>query len=163
MTTSACERVELGRYTMRAGERVIYGQRVLGVVRVVDVPAVGRGRRYVIERGLTSMGRAGGDRRRLPAAGRRVGRGPSRARVLARDRRGAAMSPHQTGLAPEFTERDLLIATLVGRYVERRERGDVRCAHDLLAVAAEHGDGAVCELRDVLAFFEAMRATDMAG
>jgi hypothetical protein len=55
MTTSAGERVELGRYTISAGERVIYGQRVLGVVRVVDVPAGGRGRRYVIERGLTSM------------------------------------------------------------------------------------------------------------
>ena len=26
-------RVELGRYTISAGERVIYGQRVLGVVR----------------------------------------------------------------------------------------------------------------------------------
>ena len=49
------ERVELARYTISAGERVIYGQRVLGVVRVVDVPASGRGRRYVIERELTSM------------------------------------------------------------------------------------------------------------
>ena len=55
MTTTAGERVELGRYTISAGERVIYGQRVLGVVRVVDVPAGGHGRRYVIERGLTSM------------------------------------------------------------------------------------------------------------
>ena len=55
MTTSAGDRVELGRYTISAGERVLYGQRVLGVVRVVDVPAGGRGRRYVIERGLTSM------------------------------------------------------------------------------------------------------------
>ena len=35
---------------------MIYGQRVLGVVRVVDVPAGGRGRRYIVERGLTSMG-----------------------------------------------------------------------------------------------------------
>jgi hypothetical protein len=49
------ERVELGRYTIAAGERVIYGQRVLGVVRLVDAPARGRGRRYVIERELTSM------------------------------------------------------------------------------------------------------------
>ena len=63
----------------------------------------------------------------------------------------------------EFTERDLLIATLVGRYLERRERGDAPCAHDLLAVAAEHGDSAVSELRDVLAFYEAMRATDLTG
>src|SRR5215207_6875472 len=32
-----------------------YGQRVLGVVRLVDVPAAGDGRRYVIERGVTRM------------------------------------------------------------------------------------------------------------
>ena len=49
------ERVELGRYTISAGERVIYGQRVLGIVQVVDVPADGLGRRYIIERGLSSM------------------------------------------------------------------------------------------------------------
>ena len=41
--------------TTGAGERVLYGQRVLGVVRVVDVPADGRGRRYIVERGLTSV------------------------------------------------------------------------------------------------------------
>ena len=49
------EPVELARYTISAGERVIFGQRVLGVVRLVDAPAAGRGRRYVIERELTSM------------------------------------------------------------------------------------------------------------
>jgi hypothetical protein len=49
------ERVELGRYTITAGERVIHGQRVLGVVRLTDVPADGRGRHFLIERGLTSM------------------------------------------------------------------------------------------------------------
>jgi hypothetical protein len=48
-------RVELARYTVRDGERVIYGQRVLGVVRLVDEPAGGDGRRYVIERELTIM------------------------------------------------------------------------------------------------------------
>jgi hypothetical protein len=47
--------VELARYTVSAGERVIYGQRVLGVVRLVDEPATGDGRRYVIERELTAM------------------------------------------------------------------------------------------------------------
>lgn len=36
-------------------------------------------------------------------------------------------------------------------------------AHDLLAVAAEHGDSAVAELRDVLASYEAMHATDLSG
>ena len=49
------ERVELARYTITGGQRSIRGQRVLGVVRLVDVPARGRGRRYVIERELTSM------------------------------------------------------------------------------------------------------------
>ena len=48
-------RVELARYGLSAGERVIYGQRVLGVVRLVDVPADGTGRRFIIERELTVM------------------------------------------------------------------------------------------------------------
>ena len=59
-----------------------------------------------------------------------------------------------------LTAQDLMIATLVGRYVERRERGDAPCAHDLLAFAAELGDRAVEELRTVLTFYEAMRAGD---
>jgi hypothetical protein len=49
------DRVELGRYRITSGERAICGQRILGVVRLVDVPVAGRGRHYVIERGLTSM------------------------------------------------------------------------------------------------------------
>ena len=49
------ERVELARYTISAGERVIHGQRILGAVRLVDNPATGEGRHYVIERELTSM------------------------------------------------------------------------------------------------------------
>ena len=49
------ERIELARYTITAVERVIYGQRIRGVVRLVDAPAQGRGRRYLIERELTSM------------------------------------------------------------------------------------------------------------
>jgi hypothetical protein len=48
-------RVELARYTVSAGERVVYGQRVLGVVRLVDDPASGEGRHYVIERQLVAM------------------------------------------------------------------------------------------------------------
>jgi hypothetical protein len=48
-------RVELARYSVSAGERVICGQRVLGVVRLVDVPAEGNGRRFIIERELTVM------------------------------------------------------------------------------------------------------------
>jgi hypothetical protein len=43
------------QYTIRAAERVMYGQRVLGVVRLDDEPAAGEGRRYVIERELAVM------------------------------------------------------------------------------------------------------------
>jgi hypothetical protein len=53
------ERVELARYTVSAGERVIHGQRILGVVRLVDSPVSGTGRRYVIERELTVMAELG--------------------------------------------------------------------------------------------------------
>ena len=49
------EPVEMARYRVTHGERVIFAQRVLGVVRLVDAPAVESGRRYVIERELTSM------------------------------------------------------------------------------------------------------------
>jgi hypothetical protein len=61
---------------------------------------------------------------------------------------------------PELTESDLTVATLLGRYVERRERGDAPRSHDLLAAAAEFGDAALVELRGLLAFYEAMRAGD---
>jgi hypothetical protein len=49
------ESVQLARYSVRAGQRVVHGKRVLGVVRLVDDPASGDGRHYVIERELTSM------------------------------------------------------------------------------------------------------------
>jgi len=45
-------RVELARYAVSAGERVLHGQRIDGVVRVTDVPADGPGRSYLVERGL---------------------------------------------------------------------------------------------------------------
>lgn len=57
--TTVGERVELARYTTTgAGERVVIGQRVNGVVRLVDVPATGRGRTYLIERELERDGYA---------------------------------------------------------------------------------------------------------
>ena len=59
-----------------------------------------------------------------------------------------------------LTEQDLAIATLVGRYVERREHDQAPCVHDLLVVAAEFGESAVDALRTVLACYEAMRASD---
>ena len=60
----------------------------------------------------------------------------------------------------ELTEQDLAIATLVGRYIERREAGRPPCTRDLFAVAAEFGDTAVDALRTVIACYEAMRATE---
>jgi hypothetical protein len=50
------ERIELARYSVPVGERVVYGQRVNGVVRVTDVPARGRGRAYLVERELEQDG-----------------------------------------------------------------------------------------------------------
>ena len=47
------ERVELGRYRSGDGARIVICQRVCGVVRVTDVPASGRGRRFLVERELT--------------------------------------------------------------------------------------------------------------
>ena len=56
-TARTGHRVELARYTVGGGEeRVLYGQRVDGVVRVTDVPAQGRGRAYLVERGLEHDG-----------------------------------------------------------------------------------------------------------
>jgi hypothetical protein len=49
---SAGNRVELARYRISAGERVIWGQRIDGVVLISDVAADGHGRRYLIERGI---------------------------------------------------------------------------------------------------------------
>ena len=63
---------------------------------------------------------------------------------------------------PELSEQDLAIAALVGRYIERRERHQTPCVHDLLAAAAEFGDTAVDVLRIVLATYEAMRRYDAA-
>ena len=70
--------------------------------------------------------------------------------------------PHQPDPTEreQLTEQDLAIATLVGRYVERREQHETPCVHDLLAVAAEFGAPAVDALRTVLARYEAMRASD---
>lgn len=50
-------RVELARYTLPSGEqRIVYGQRVDGVVRVTDVPAVPGSRAYIVERGREQDG-----------------------------------------------------------------------------------------------------------
>jgi hypothetical protein len=45
-------RAALGRYRTTEGERIVYGQRIDGVVRVTDRPAGPGGRSYLVERGL---------------------------------------------------------------------------------------------------------------
>jgi hypothetical protein len=50
-----------------------------------------------------------------------------------------------------LSEHDLEIVTLVGRYVERPERGEASRVGDLIAAAGEFGHAAVCKLRTVLA------------
>ena len=52
------QRVALARYHIPAGERVLHGQRINGVVRVTDNPAGGRGRAYLVERELERDGNA---------------------------------------------------------------------------------------------------------
>jgi hypothetical protein len=50
------ERVELARYTAGGRGRILFGQRIKGVVRVTDCPARGSGRAYLVERGLERDG-----------------------------------------------------------------------------------------------------------
>ena len=52
------QRVELARYTIPAGERVLHGQRINGVVRLTDVPLTAGGRAYLVERELEQDGNA---------------------------------------------------------------------------------------------------------
>jgi hypothetical protein len=51
-----CGGAELARYTVSTGERVLYQQRVAGDLQVVDVPAHGAGRCYLVERELEHDG-----------------------------------------------------------------------------------------------------------
>lgn len=60
----------------------------------------------------------------------------------------------------DLNERDLAIATLVGRYVERREERRQPQVHDLLAAAGEFGDDAAEQLRTILGLYEALLAEE---
>ena len=100
-------------------------------------PPPARGRRYVIERELTSMAELEAIVADYLAAGGDLGRDPGRRPVLpARRARGAGSMTGGGDRDPDarepLTEQDLAVAALVGRYVERRERGETPCAHDLL-------------------------------
>src|SRR3954467_15771300 len=91
VATRTGERIEPPRYRTAHAERVVVGQRVLGIVRVSDVPATGRGRRYLVERELTLKAQLDA-RRRLPRGSGGPGR-LSHAGLAGRPRAGAdAMS-----------------------------------------------------------------------
>jgi hypothetical protein len=51
-----CGRAELARYSVWSGERVLYRQCVGGDLQVIDVPAHGAGRSYLVERELEHDG-----------------------------------------------------------------------------------------------------------
>jgi hypothetical protein len=55
MTPVVGARTELARYRVSDGERILYGQRIDGVVRVSDRPAQPGGRSYLVERGLDNQ------------------------------------------------------------------------------------------------------------
>jgi len=55
-TPSVGERTTLAHYHAAGEQRVIYGQRIDGAVRLTDCPAARSGRSYLIERGLEQDG-----------------------------------------------------------------------------------------------------------
>jgi hypothetical protein len=57
--TMLSEKVELARYHLRSGERVLCAERIQGKMCVVDMPAQPGGRRYVVERNVHPDGNAG--------------------------------------------------------------------------------------------------------
>jgi hypothetical protein len=78
-------RTELGRYTLPDGEqRVLYGQRVNGTVRVSDVSQTRGKRAYLVERGLEQDGRSALNALIVDylAEAQRLGRVPMAATVL---------------------------------------------------------------------------------
>lgn len=52
------QRVELARYRITTGERILHGQRINGVVRITDSANDPRSRAYLVERGLEQDGYA---------------------------------------------------------------------------------------------------------
>ena len=54
-TTHVGQRVELARYRITAGERILHGQRINTVVRITDTPTA-PGRAYLVDRGLEEDG-----------------------------------------------------------------------------------------------------------
>jgi hypothetical protein len=74
-------RTELARYTLPDGEqRVLYGQRVNGIVRVGDVSQTRGKRAYLVQRGVEQDGRSALNA--LIVEAQRLGRVPMAATVL---------------------------------------------------------------------------------
>jgi hypothetical protein len=73
---------ELGRYSIAGGERVLVGQRVDGVVQITDRPVGGRGRAYLVEEGISSMGELAALVADYKAQAERLGDCPMRASLI---------------------------------------------------------------------------------
>jgi hypothetical protein len=67
------ERVELARYTLPEGERILVGQRIDGRVAVIDMPAGPQGRVYLVERAIASQAELDGLVREYCARSERAG------------------------------------------------------------------------------------------
>ena len=72
----------------------------------------------------------------------------------------SARDDHDRFEREPLSAQDLEIIALVGRYVERRERGEAPRVEDLIAVAAEFGHAAVRKLQTVLACYQALRSNE---
>ena len=118
---SAGTGVELARYTITAGERVVWGQRIDGIRRLSDV-AAGRARAPLPDRARHRVpGGARRDRRGLPEPGGGVGRHPGTPH-LSRPVKGRTMN------RPASDELERVLSDLLARYVERRDAGVTPCA-----------------------------------
>jgi hypothetical protein len=62
-----------------------------------------------------------------------------------------------------LSRRDLQLVAVVARYVDARERGAAVRLDDVLAVAAEFGDGAAARVRAVIALYERICSDEQPG
>jgi hypothetical protein len=83
-------RTELGRYPTAEGERIVYGQRIDGVVRVTDRPSGSGGRCYLVERGLETNAELQALVADYIAQAARLGRAPMSLAPLKAEREAAA-------------------------------------------------------------------------
>ena len=120
------ERTELARYRVSAGERVLYGQRINGCVRITDCPASAGGRSFLVERELEHDGY-------------------SALKALVVDYAEQARRLDEVPMASSVVRRQLEQLTATANHAHRRRpprAGPSRCSH-----AARAGSGATARIR----------------